>query len=69
MLTKYHSLESNGVENMLGFQKGKQVRWHEDGEMGIILWTTNRGSVGVEWDSGEYGEYNYEVDELLKLVD
>ncbi|MCX2885910.1 hypothetical protein OQE43_16565 [Bacillus velezensis] len=54
---------------MLGYQKGKQVRWHEDGEMGIILWTTNRGSVGVEWGSGEHGEYNYEVDELLKLVD
>ncbi|CDG30031.1 MULTISPECIES: hypothetical protein [Bacillus] len=54
---------------MLGYQKGKRVRWHEDGEMGIILWTTNQGSVGVEWDSGEYGEYNYEVDELLMLVD
>ncbi|GJI61928.1 hypothetical protein BVSY1_10840 [Bacillus velezensis] len=33
--------------------------------MGIILWTTNRGSVGVEWDSGEYGEYNDKVDELF----
>jgi len=37
----------------------------ENGEMGIILWTTNRGSVGVEWDSGEYGEYNDKVDELF----
>ncbi len=55
--------------NMLGYQIGKRVRWHEDEEMGIILWTTNQGSVGVEWDSGEYGEYNYEVDELLMLVD
>lgn len=41
----------------------------EEEEMGIILWTTNRGSVGVEWDSGEYGEYNDKVDELLMLAD
>ncbi len=41
----------------------------EEEEMGIILWTTNRGSVGVEWDSGEYGEYNDKIDELLMLAD
>lgn len=41
----------------------------EEEEMGIILWKTNRGSVGVEWDSGEYGEYNDKIDELLMLAD
>ncbi|MES5057098.1 hypothetical protein ACOTSX_04585 [Bacillus velezensis] len=54
---------------MLGYQKGQQVRWHENGEMGIILWVTNQGSIGVKWSSGEYGEYNYKVEELLMLTD
>lgn len=49
--------------------QGMRVEWKETGVFGTIKWVTNRGTYAVDWDDGQYNEYNIDMSTAIKIIE
>lgn len=62
----FHTYDGKGGVKMKSRQR---VKWKQTGEYGTVKWVTKRGTFAVEWDDGEYIEYNTNVDSLITVLE
>jgi hypothetical protein len=49
-------------------KEGQRVKWNKGGGLGTVKWVTNRGSFAVNWDDGQYVEYNIDCRDLITVL-
>ncbi|MCA1066099.1 hypothetical protein QTG56_25580 (plasmid) [Rossellomorea sp. AcN35-11] len=49
-------------------EEGQRVIWNENGGLGTVKWVTKNGTFAVNWDDGQYVEYNIDCSDLISIM-